>query len=90
MFTRPNRIIKGPLSARERTLRKLQSGVPSMIEIIGGDGLSISDFVMNDEKPGLSTLEYHCTVCGGHVLVHHVQVEGRVACPCGPMVGKLL
>lgn len=88
-----NHVIEGrhmPLSGRERALRKLQNEAPAMVEVLSGSGLTISNFVMNGEVPDLPVLEFHCSRCGGHVIVHCVQVEGQITCPCGPLVGKPL
>ncbi len=86
---RNNRVIDEkyvPLDKRERAMRKLQNPRTTSIEVLsGGDALSVSDFVMNLNE-SWSTKEYFCSVCGAHVLIHGVKIEGLVRCRCRRML----
>jgi ribosomal protein S27AE len=78
----------GPLSGRERAVRRLRAA-QGTVEVLSGKDLTITNFVFDFDPTGkMATLEYFCSTCGSHVLAHHVKVLGIVACPCGILTGK--
>jgi hypothetical protein len=83
---------RGPLTGRERAMRRLLDPRDGAIQIPSGGhvAVSISNFVIDLQAPDLPDNMYHCSVCGAHVIIYGVKVAGEVRCGCGPLEGTPL